>query len=437
MQFIFQLLLVLLLVFLNGFFVASEFALVSVRKTRIKELVKKGRKRAKLVQLALNDIDTYISSTQLGITIASLALGWIGEPAIANFLMPLFNFLPQSAGYVSSHTIAVITSFLLITFLHIVLGEVAPKTMALQRSEAMSFFVIVPLILFTKIFNPFIFLLNSAGGIVLKILGFKVSSKDQLVHTEEEIKMIVAQSVAGGAFNKNDAEMVSGVFKFGDITIKQIMIPRTDVIALNVATTLENMIKKVTHHPHSRFPVYEGSIDTIVGFVHIKDIYRALIQGGKNRKISELDVIRDIITVPEIKRIDEVLLEMRKKRIHISIIEDEYGGTAGIATLEDIIESLVGEIHDEFEQPQSQISKQKDGSYLIDGLTPLEKIQTRFTLPVKGQGYTTVGGLIFGILGREAKRHDIVQLGDVSLRVEEMAKNRIKTIKLKKEIAKK
>lgn len=431
MEIIFQILLVLLLVLLNGYFVASEFSLVGVRKTRIDELVKKGNRRAKRVQDALSKIDSYISSTQLGITIASLALGWIGEPAIARLIEPFFLFLPHAQAAITSHTVAVAIAFLLITFLQIVLGELAPKTMALQKPEKVVMYIIIPLAIFTKIFQPFIYVLNIAGRLVLKILGFHAPSGSQLVHTEEEIKMILTQSAEGGAIEKGEAEIISSVFRLGDITVKQIMLPRTEVVAFNVAATLENMMRRVEHHPHSRFPVYEQSIDNIVGFVHIKDIYKALLQGEKPKKISEKsELIRDIITVPETKLIDDILLEMRKKRIHIAIVEDEYGGTAGIVTLEDIIESLVGEIQDEFEQPVEAIRKQKDGSFLIDGLTPLSKVQNKFKLPMKGQGYTTVGGLIFGLLGREAIVGDKVQIGEIALKVEEIDRKRIKVVRL-------
>ncbi len=433
MEFVFQFLLVLVLVLLNAYFVASEFALVAVRKTRINELARRGNRAARLVQSALEDLDSFISSTQLGITIASLSLGWIGEPAIARFLEPFFTFLPQNAAIISAHSIAVAIAFFLITFLHIVLGELAPKTIALQRAEIVTLVIIAPLAIFTRVFRPFIFVLNGAGNTILKMFGFTPLKGHQLVHSEEEIKMILAQSVAGGAIEKGEADMVSSVFRLGDISVKQIMIPRTEVIAFNVATTLENMRRRVEHHLHSRFPVYEHSVDNVIGFVHIKDIYRALLQNKKDKKISDTNVIREIITIPEVKRIDDVLLDMRKKSIHIAIVEDEYGGTAGIVTLEDIIESLVGEIQDEFESPRHEIHREKNGSYLIDGLTPLEKIQNKFNLPMKGQGYTTIGGLTFGLLGREAKKGDFVQIGNISITVQEMARKRIKTIILKKE----
>lgn len=433
MEIIPQLGLVIILVLLNGYFVASEFALVAVRKTRIEELVKRGNHSATLVQKALADLDSFISATQLGITLASLALGWIGEPAIAHFLEPYFTFLPKEAATISAHSVSIVIAFTIITFLHIVLGELAPKTIALQKAETISLFIIAPLTLFAKVFRPFIWILNGAGSMVLKLFGFTAPSGHQLVHSEEEIRMLLAQSAESGAIQKKEAEMVYSVFRLGDIPVKQIMVPRTDIIAFNVSTSLKEIVKQVERHPHSRFPVYEHSIDTVIGFVHIKDIYKEVFKSKEEKRLSETSLIRQIIGVPETKRIDEVLLDMRKKRVHIAVVNDEYGGTAGMVTLEDILESLVGEIQDEFEQPLRDIQKQQDGSYLVDGLTAIERVQRKFNLSMKGQGYTTIGGLVFGLLGRQPEQGDMVQIGNIIFQIERTEGKRISTLRLKKE----
>ena len=366
MEIIPQLLLVLGLVFLNGFFVASEFALVAVRKTRIDELVKQGNNSARIVQKAIKNLDTYISATQLGITLASLALGWIGEPVIAHFLEPYFEgFLPQEISFISAHAVAIAIAFSIITFLHIVLGELAPKSIALQKAERTSLLIIMPLNLFTKIFRPFIYVLNGAGILVLKVIGFKAPSGHQLVHSEEEIKMILAQSAEEGAIEKEEAEMVYSVLRLGDIPVKKIMVPRTKVIGFDKNTPINLVIKKSNEKPHSRFPVYDGSMDNILGFIHVKDIYRNLISDSKTksisdlyknflfknkeRKLSEMKIIRPVPRFPEERRIDDVMIELRHKRTHLGIVKDAHGGTAGIVTLEDVVESLVGDIHDEFE----------------------------------------------------------------------------------------
>ena len=366
MEIVPQLLLVLLLVFLNGFFVASEFALVAIRKTRIEELARKKNIRARLVQRALTDLESYISATQLGITVASLALGWIGEPALAHFFQGQFGFLPETGAVITSHAISIAISFLIITFLHIVLGELVPKTVGLQKAEATALYIIARLTAFTKIFRPFIWFLNGSGAIVLKLFGFTPPSGHQLVHSEEEIKMILAQSHEEGALEKREVEMVYNVFQLGDIPVRQIMVPRTEIIGLKVATTLKEALLTLQRYTHSRYPVYEHSLDTIVGFVHVKDLYKVALKLPESTKLSNTNSIRGIISVPEIKRADDVLIDMRKKRVHLAVVHDEWGGTLGIVTLEDIIESLVGEIQDEFDNPTHQIIKQEDGSFIID-----------------------------------------------------------------------
>ncbi len=363
-----QLTLVLILVFLNGFFVASEFALVAVRKTRIDELVKKGNKSAKLVQKSLIHLDTYISATQLGITLASLALGWIGEPAIAHFLKPFLNdFLPDNLLFISANVLAISIAFGTITFLHIVLGELAPKTIALQKAENISLLIIGPLTLFATVFKPFIWILNEAGNLVLKIIGFKAPSGHQLVHSEEEIKMILAQSVEQGAIEKEEAEMVYSVLKLADTPVSQIMVPRIKVVAFEKNTPINRIIKITQKNTQSRFPVYDISIDNIIGFIHIKDIYRNLVSSDiaiqslrdfyrnilrkkGEKSLAELKIIRKIPHISESTRIDDVMLEMRRKRVHIAVVDDNDGGTAGVVSLEDVVESLVGEIQDEFEE---------------------------------------------------------------------------------------
>lgn len=367
MEIIPQLSLIILLVFLNGFFVASEFALVAVRKTRIDELVKQGNKSAKLVQKAVDHLDTYISATQLGITLASLGLGWVGEPVIAHALEPyLQNILPLNLAFASAHGISIAIAFSIITFLHIVLGELAPKSIALQKAEKTSLWIIRPLGLFTTIFKPFIYILNGAGILVLKLIGFKAPSGHSLVHSEEEIKIILAESAEGGAIEKEEAEMVLSALKLGDIIVKKIMVPKTRVIAFEKSTSIEKVINITQKNPHSRFPVYNGTIDNIIGFVHIKDIYRELITETKhisikdlyktflarnrNKKLSELRIIRPIPKVSENRGVDDVMKFMREKRTHIAVARNEFGETSGIVTLEDIVERLVGDIHDEFEE---------------------------------------------------------------------------------------
>lgn len=431
METLIQVVVAILLVLLNGFFVASEFALVAVRKTRIQELVKSGSSSARLIQRALQDLDIYISSTQLGITIASLALGWIGEPALAHLILPLFSVFPDQIQYISAHTFAVAIAFIIITFLHIVVGELAPKTMALQRAETVASVLIGPLTVFTTIFQPVIWLLNTLGNYIVSAVGFKPATHQSAVHSEEEVKLILAQSAKSGVIPQEEIEMVYNVFKLGDIPVKRILVPRTEIVAFPMTASVDEVIKRIRKHTLSRFPVYDHSIDSIRGFIHIKDIYFALAEKKLSKTLSQLAIVHEILRVPESKKADDVLLEMRKKRIHIAVVQDEYGGTTGIVTLEDIIESLVGEIEDEFDKPIQYVVKEKNNSFLVDGRTSVDYIIKKFNLPIRGSGYTTIGGLMFAFLGKEPKVGEVVQLGSVAFTITKMSKNRIEQLRVK------
>lgn len=432
MEIYFKFGLVLLLVLLNGYFVASEFALVAIRKTRVDELARKGHSTGKILQKALGNLDHYISATQLGITLASLALGWIGEPAVAHFLESYLRILPAESKILNSQALSIIIAFSIITFLHIVIGELAPKSIALQKAESTALVIIRPLIIFSQIFKPFIWLLNNTGHLVIRTFRIAPPSGKQLLHSEEEVRMILRQSSEGGVLSQKEVEMVYNVFQLSDTPVKVIMVPRTEILAFSLTSTLKQVVKKIAIHPHSRFPVFEETIDNIVGFIHVKDVYQALIKKGGDIPLSQLKIIRDIISIPEIKKIDAVLQEMRRKRVHLAVINDEFGGTTGVITLEDILESLVGEIDDEFDQPNKDITKQKDGSYIVQGYTPIEDIRRRFHLVLRGQGYATIGGLVFGLLGHAPHVGDEVEINKLTMQVTQVDGKRIKTIKIKR-----
>ncbi len=349
MEFLFQIGLIILLILLNGYFVASEFALVAIRKTRVDELARKGNFNAKLLQGALQNLESYISAIQLGITVISLILGWLGEPVLARFLEPLFAFLPLNLAFFTSHTLAIIFAFTIITFLQVVIGELAPKHIALQKTEETSLLIIGPLVFFTNIFRPIIFILNLSGRAVLKILRVDASKNRQLVHSEEEIRTLLQQSGKSGLIPKKEVEMIYNVFQLGDVPVKLVMVPKKKILAFNLTTSLGEIVKKFGTNPYSRFPIFKESINNIIGFVHIKDIYRELINSGEETKLSELKIIRKIIDVPKDKKIDAVLQNMRNKRTHLAVVQSDFGKTLGIVTLEDIIESMVGEIEDEFD----------------------------------------------------------------------------------------
>jgi CBS domain containing-hemolysin-like protein len=373
MEIIPQLILVIVLVLLNGFFVASEFALVSIRKTRVDELVKAGKKPAVFVKRAIDNLDQYISAIQLGVTLSSLALGWVGESTIANWLGPkLSAFLPNEIATISSHTIGIGISFIFITYVLIVLGELVPKTISYQKAEKVALLTAFPLTLFYKVFKPFVFILNKSALIVIKILRFSTENKDN-VHTEEEIRMILAESANEGAIEKGEAEMVNSVLNLGDTPIKRVMIPKSKIVAFEKDSDLKKVIKISQQSPHSRFPVYDKTLDNIFGFVHIKDIYRNLFSYGnfvtikelylnfliKNRdkRLSSIRVIRQIPKIKENTKADDVLLMMKRKRKHIAAVVNANNKTVGIVSLEDVVESLVGDINDEFDGPEQENEK--------------------------------------------------------------------------------
>lgn len=427
-----QLILVILLIALNAFFAASEYALVAVRKTRIDELVKKGDFVAKLVKQALDDRENFISATQLGTTIVSLILGWLGEPVIARIIISFFVFLPQGVATVVAHTLSIILALLLLTFISIIFGELVPKTIALYKAEMVIFTIIAPLVAFAKIFKPFIKILNSTGNFVIKRIGLNPPTDTQLVYSKDEVKMIFDQIQHSGAVKKDEFKIMQNVINLGDQSIIKIMTPRTEINAIDINSPVSTLIKRLDLS-YSRFPVYRKTLDEIVGFIHIKDVYELVLNSDGNQKLAQTKIIRKVISVPETKTADEVLLDMRKKHVHIAVIYNEFGMMIGVVTLEDIIESLVGEIQDEFDRPINGISRNIDGSYLIEGNTAFDKIQKKFHLPVKGQSYTTIGGLVFGILGREPRKGDEIQIGHLYFEIESVEGKRIKRLLLKRE----
>lgn len=351
MELFFQILLVILLIFINAYFVASELALISIRRTRIEELAAKGNKTARKIRKALKHLDRYISATQFGITVISILLGWIGEPIIADLVEKFLYILPRHLATMTSHAIAVVIGFILITFIDIIFGELLPKNIALQRTERISFITITPLIVFAKIFQPFIAILTSTSSFLLRLLGFSGTVKTQLSHSEDEIKIILSQSAQSGEIERGEAEMVYKVFKIADLPVSSIMIPKTEIIAFDVSRKLIDIVEELKTNSHSRFPVYDKSLDTILGFFHVKDIYKTVLRENDEKRLSDTSIIREIIRVPLTRRVDDLILEMRKKRIHLALVVDKKDKTAGIVTLEDLLESIVGEIQDEFEKP--------------------------------------------------------------------------------------
>jgi CBS domain containing-hemolysin-like protein len=408
---------VLALVFANGFFVAAEFALVTVRKTRVDQLIAEGHRRARTVRRALTDPESYIAATQLGITMASLALGWIGEPALAHLIEPIFaRFLPPEGAAITSHTLAIAIAFAIITALHIVLGELAPKTIALQHPEHTSLWVAKPTELFMRTFWPFIVLLNGMGRAAVNAMGLRPPSGHSLVHSEEELKMLVTASQEAGVLEEQEEQMLHRVFGFGDLTAGQVMLPRTEMVSLAEDATLAEVIAAVANVPHTRFPVYRENADDVLGVVHIKDLFNAATARGERLNLATL--AREALTVPETMKADDLLAEMQRRRTHHAIVIDEYGGTAGMVTFEGLMARIVGEVGEAPDVATPRIVTLADGSALLDGLTLVRDVNEQFGLNIDEDVYTTIGGYVLGRLGRRPRLGDRIEVETRTLRVE-------------------
>ena len=423
---------VVILVLLNGFFVAAEFALVSVRRTRIDQLVNEGSARARLVQGALVHLDTYIAATQLGITMASLALGFLGEPAIAHLLEPLFEqFLPTQGAYFTAHGVALVIAFSIATALHIVLGELAPKSIALQRAESTALWVTAPLDIFLKVFRPFIAVLNGIGNAVVRMIGLQPAGGHAAVHSVEELELLVHSSREAGLLQEQQERMVEGVFDFGERRAGQVMTPRTEMDAVPVSIGLGELARHAADARHSRLPVYDGDRDHIIGVVHVKDVLQTLERRTQGKPFDLRMIMRRVPFVPQSLPLDRVMAELRRQKSHLAIVVDEFGGTAGIVTMEDLLEEIVGDVADEFDPTHEAIEQLPDGSVTLDGLLAIDEVAERFGLGVDEPFYETLGGYIFGQLQRAPKVGDTVRVpSDRLLRVEELDGLRVARVRL-------
>ncbi len=382
-----NILVVFFLVFLNGFFVATEFAMVKVRKSRIETLALQGNKRAKNTLIVVKDLNSYLSACQLGITLASLGLGWVGEPAVLRLLMPIFNLfhLPPSA----QHSIAFIIAFSIITGCHIVFGELVPKSLAIVSSQKIALSTAFPLILFYKVTYPVMWIFNHSTNWILKIFGLSQVDEHESVHTDEEIKLLIEESYKHGLVDKTELTLVDNIFDFSDKTVKEIMVPRTDIINIFIEDSFDDIISYTLNEQLTRYPVCKGNKDNVIGFIHIKDLYKQKIEGnGQDIK----NIIREIKLVPESMLISELLKIFKKEKVQVALIIDEYGGTAGLVTIEDILEEIVGEIQDEFDEEEDAIIKTEDNSYIVYGKVLIEDITELLYIKIEDENIDTIGG---------------------------------------------
>ncbi|HET7789559.1 MAG TPA: hemolysin family protein [Gemmatimonadales bacterium] len=417
---------VVLLVLANAGFVAAEFALVASRRTRLQAMARKGDRQAALAEKAQQSLTRYISGTQLGITLTSLGLGWIGEPALAAWIQSLFEGLPLSLAIAASHTVAVVLAFVFITFLHVVLGELTPKAFALLYPEAMSRWLAPPLMLFTTATNPFIWLLNSSATGIVKLFGGRAPSERERVHSPEEIKMLVEQSRKTGSLDALDARFIAGVFEFSEKTAREVMTPRTRMVALADGLSVEAAADEVARAGRSRYPVYRESLDDIVGTVHAKEILRAL-RGEPGRTVAAL--LRPALFVPGTREVEDVLADMKRQKVHLAIVLDEFGGTAGLVTMEDLLEEIVGQIYDEYDRPESAPAA-AGAAPTFAGAAELRDVSQALSLELLDPDYTTIGGYLFGRLGRLPKVGDQIPVPGAVFEVVEMEGRRVGRVKL-------
>ena len=427
---------VALLVFANGFFVASEFALVAVRKSRIEALAADGDKAANRLLGMLNNLNAYISATQLGITLSSLGLGWIGEPAVAALLDPFLIWLTGVLGIEPPsptvlHAISFAIAFSAITFLHIVFGELAPKTAALELSERVSFWIAVPLLVFYKIFYPFIRVLDWAGTKTVRLFGLHPSGEHGSSYTEDEIRQLVRVSQESGHLNEQEQRLIDQVFEFSETTVKEAMVPRTEIVAVSEACSLGELANAFERTGYSRLPVYRGSLDDMIGIVHVKDILNSMLRPKSFR----LDrVLQKPNYVVDTARLEDVLRQMQLEKFHFGFVVDEHGGIEGIITLEDLLEEIVGDISDEHdEEVNEQIDEQPDGSVILDGGLAVRDLNKRLelNLPVS-EAYTTVAGFLMAEAGQVLDEGDIVPFNGHTFRIERTEKRRILRVRMEK-----
>ncbi|WP_114782695.1 hemolysin family protein [Botryobacter ruber] len=417
------------LVALNGFFVAAEFAFVKVRSSQIELKAQAGHTMAKLAHNMIGHLDAYLSATQLGITLASLGLGWIGESVVSQIIINIMEAFGFQGSEELAHKIALPFAFALITVLHIVFGELAPKSLAIQRSESTTLAVAAPLRFFYIIFSPFIWLLNGLSNFILRSIGIRPLHGAE-VHTAEELRLLFEQSAEGGVIQDSQHELIENVFQFNERMVKQILVPRTKMVAVDINVPEDELMEVIFNEGYSRLPVYKGSIDNIVGVLNVKDIL-SLIRLGEPIVLEKL--IRPAYFVPETKKINRLLKQFQKRHLHMAIATDEFGGVSGIVTLEDIIEELVGEIQDEYDEEVPIVERINDFEYKVNASASILDANDYLPYPLpEGEDYETVGGLINMIYGQIPEDiNDMATFNQYEVKVLEKSERKVESVLFK------
>ncbi|HJU75852.1 MAG TPA: hemolysin family protein [Gemmatimonadaceae bacterium] len=416
------------LVLLNGFFVAAEFALVGARRSKLTQLAEEGQRGAKHALAALDRLDHYISGTQVGITIASLALGWVGEAAVAVLIDRLLGLVGIDIPPGASHSAAAVTTaFVILMFLHIVLGEQAPKFVAISSPEKASSLLALPLMLFSKVMAPFIAVLNGAANGLLRLMGFKGMTEAHQVHSPEELRLLVMQARAHGTLDESDSAMLAGVFDFTEKRVRDVMRPRTDVVALEIDASEEEVRDVLRRERYSRYPVYRESLDDVIGVFVAKDLWL-----HDEQPFRLADFVREAHYVPSTRAATRVLDDLRKTRAHMAVVLDEYGGTAGIVTMEDLVEEVIGDIADEYDMAARE-AIEVDGVLELAGSISLVDARSDHRLRIPEGEWSTLGGFVFGVLGRVPKIGDRVRVPGAELEVVAMDGRRVAAVRVHRE----
>lgn len=425
-----KLLAVAALIALTAFFVASEFAIVKVRSSRINQLIEEGHRNALAAKKVTSHIDEYLSACQLGITVTALGLGVLGEPTVEAILKPLFTKWGLEASV--SHIISFLIAFGSVTFLHVVVGELAPKTVAIQKAEEVTLLFAKPLILFYRILYPFIWLLNGSARLLTGMFGLKPASESEMAHSEEELRIILSESYKSGEINQSEYKYVNQIFEFDERIANEIMVPRTEMTVIEKGMPLLEVVELIQEEQYTRYPVIDGDKDNVVGMVNIKRLYTATITEDNVTGLTVDSFVTPIIRVLETIAIHDLLLKMQKERIHMAVLTDEYGGTAGLVTVEDILEEIVGEIRDEFDQDERPlIQKIDEGHYVFDAKTLVEDVNDTLAIDLPEEDIDTLGGWF--LTGRfEIAVGDKIEYAGYEFTVKEMDGHHVLYVEVKK-----
>ncbi|MBD3749830.1 MAG: HlyC/CorC family transporter [Sphingobacteriales bacterium] len=424
----FHIFLTIFLVLLNGFFVAAEFAIVKVRGSQIEIKAKSGSKVATIAKHMTSHLDGYLAATQLGITLASLGLGWVGEEVMTNLVLNAFSFFSLDITSTVAHNVGLGLAFTIITILHITFGELAPKSIAIQRPVATTMTIAFPLQFFYLVFRPLIWVLNGLANIILKVFGINTENAHENIHSSEELQYLLDKGKESGALDKAEHELIKNVFDFNERVVKNIMVPRTKISAIEVSATQDELLNTIISEGYSRIPVYDDTIDKIVGIVHAKDILSLIVKHGQ---FNLQDILRKPLFVPESKKINDLMAELKLKRIQIAIVLDEFGGTAGMVTLEDIVEELVGEIQDEYDEEKPIVEKISDNEYIVTASATVYDVNEFLPhdLP-EDEDYDTVVGLLSEIFGKIPEVGEIKEFNGYSFTILKKVDQNIESVKL-------